>query len=132
MPKRLKPRPKGVLTAIAARELRAMDSDKIVEVRLGRPTRAGRKDWICGFQIIGLNDDRIRRAAGADALQALVLALKGIRHTLENCGHSLTWIGGEHGDHGVPRAIPTFFGRQFATKIGKVLDQEIKKFGRAT
>jgi hypothetical protein len=53
--------------------------------RLGfpRPDQAHPKEWICSFQIQGLKDDRIRRARGADGVQALTIASMAIRARLD-------------------------------------------------
>lgn len=118
------------LRAIATRTLRETSSDAAIQVRIGRPRRPRNKsDWTCEFQIRGLGDDRIRRAMGVDSLQALILTLEGVRRALEQSGFSLTWIGGEDGEHGVPRAVPAFFGRRFSARIDKMIDKEIAKFG---
>lgn len=123
---------KRELRGIATRTLRQTSSTRIVQVQIGKPEQhKNKKEWACEFQIVGLGEDRIRSARGVDSLQALILALEGIWHSLERSGRSLTWIGGEEGDHGVPRAVPTFFGRQFAVRIGKFVDKEIAKFGRS-
>jgi hypothetical protein len=52
-----------------------------VRVRLGRPVRdddpLGRA-WVCPFQISGLDHDRVMGIFGADAMQALLLAIHTI------------------------------------------------------
>jgi hypothetical protein len=48
-----------------------------VRVRLGRPRpwpKSLNSDWMCTYQVLGLGDDRVKRAIGVDGLQALLLA----------------------------------------------------------
>ena len=52
----------------------------LVEVRIGTPTfeeatRDRTKRWCCTVQILGIGEDRIHAVFGADAVQALYLAL---------------------------------------------------------
>jgi hypothetical protein len=61
-------------------------------------------------------------AHGADALQALINAIQGVRKALDDSSLALTWVGGEPGDHGVPRIVPMFFGRAFARDIEDEID----------
>jgi len=64
---------------IASRSLRYQPrSGEAVDltVTVGIPTRApdGRA-WICPFQITGIGDEPVKAIFGADAMQALILAL---------------------------------------------------------
>lgn len=52
-----------------------------ISVRVGRPTRdasAPRETWVCPFQIAGIGDGKTRGIFGADAMQALLLAIHTI------------------------------------------------------
>lgn len=67
---------------IAERELSlALDEGRVatVIVKLGMPRQvAGRDVWRCHFQFVGLDNDKIRYAEGADSMQAITLALTKI------------------------------------------------------
>ena len=52
-----------------------------ISVRIGRPTQDAstpRKAWVCPFQIAGIGDGETRGIFGADAMQALLLAVHTI------------------------------------------------------
>lgn len=66
-----------------------------------------------------------------DALQALQLALEAIRTTLERNGKVLSWSGGEPGDTGFTRSVPTFYGLDFARRLERLIDHEVERFARA-
>jgi len=49
-----------------------------ISVRIGRPARdvsAPRETWVCPFQIAGIGDGETHGIFGADAMQALLLAI---------------------------------------------------------
>jgi len=48
---------------------------------------------------------------------------------LDASGLHLSWEGGEPGDAGIPRMVPMFYGRTFAEKVERHIDQEIHAFG---
>lgn len=100
-------------------------------VRLGVPKRAKGVDWVCPYQIAGLRDSRADAAYGVDALQALMMALEAIRVRLEKAGGECTWVGGEEGDAGFPRLVPSYFGAAFAAGINRYIDGELERFGKA-
>ncbi|MDQ1925108.1 DUF6968 family protein [Massilia pseudoviolaceinigra] len=70
------------LEVIAERELSLKLDDgsiKTVIVKIGKPQPvAGSDVFRCHFQFLGLHNDRIRYAEGADTMQALILALTKI------------------------------------------------------
>ena len=122
---------KYIRTIIAARELRSEPlANKRLTVILGKPRRSG-KDWVCQFQIKGLEDSEIRNAFGVDAIQALLGAFEGIRVALERSGEQHSWKGGKPGDPGFPRFVPTFYGLEFARKVSKTIDSHVVRFARA-
>ena len=65
------------LEAIAERTLTATTDDKAFDVlvRFGKPTPHPKGDWACPYQIAGIGDEKVRRAFGIDAVQALQLAM---------------------------------------------------------
>lgn len=81
-------------------------------------------DWQCLVRIHGALDAR-HFVHGLDALQALENALQWIRKTLDDSGLTLTWAGGEPGDHGFARSVPMFFGRSFARDIEDEIDRRV-------
>jgi hypothetical protein len=62
------------------------------------------------------------------AFQALIVALEGIRANLEGSGKSFTWIGGEKGEHGFPRFVPSFYGIDFSKRVDELIESEIRRF----
>src|SRR5512140_3895925 len=92
---------------IAERRLSAKHpgSDVATEVivRLGRPREAADVDWICPVQILGLGAGEVSGVYGADAVQALMLALRKAGIDLEaarRSGIELRWL--EQLEHGFP------------------------------
>ena len=74
------------------------------------PCAVSEDEWRCAFDIQGLALPVRSEARGIDSLQALTLAIAGVRLTLSRSGESLTWDEGECGDYGIPRYIPQGFG----------------------
>jgi hypothetical protein len=71
-----------------------------------RKSRGG-PDYYCPFQILGLDDDRVRRAWGIDPVQALQLAMRQIGALLSASDAAktgrLSWdAGSTKGDFGFP------------------------------
>jgi hypothetical protein len=93
-------------------------------VSIGAPEQASVDDWTCRFSL----GEQTHQAHGIDALQALIMAIEGLRTHLSRAQEPWTWAGGEPGDHGIPRHIPTAFGLQFADSVGKLLDEQIAQF----
>lgn len=119
--------PERLGRAIATRELRD-DRGKTVTVRIAAPTADKQGDWICEFQIEGLGRKAVRSASGIDALQALMMAFEGIRVEIMKSKRPLQWVGGEPGDPGFPRQVPSYFGLAFSKKIEHIIDSEVEKF----
>jgi len=103
-------------------------SKKVVSIEIGKPEKRKEDEFACPFQVNGLGDSRLQYAYGMDAIQALVMALDGIRVTLEKNGESVTWLGGDEGEHGIPRFVPQFFGAGFSKHIELIIDKEIALF----
>ena len=68
---------------------------------------------------------------GIDSIQALLMALEGIRTKLEQSSTRLAWEGGDPGDTGFARFVPTFFGLSFSGRINRLINREVRRFGRA-
>ena len=103
---------------------------KVVTVKLGKPRRSKEIDWECPFSITGLRIRGIQYGRGVDAIQALYMALEGVRVLLERSGARLTWIGGQPGDAGFYRFVPKFFGPKFSKRLDRVIDREVEAFCR--
>ncbi|HEY8370691.1 MAG TPA: hypothetical protein VIM86_15400, partial [Thermodesulfobacteriota bacterium] len=104
-----------------------------VVVELGRSRKANGAEWTCPYRIRGLGLRGIRYAKGLDAIQALLMALDGIRAAPESSGRPLVWAGGDPGesvDTGFPRFVPTFFGAEFSRRMGRLIDREVEKRAR--
>jgi hypothetical protein len=71
-----------------------------------------------------------RNAFGVDSVQALTLALDAVRGALEGAGVRCHWVGGERGDTGFPRYVPTFFGLVLARRINRLIDRELARHGK--
>lgn len=104
------------------------DGKKTVRVAIGRPEKRHESEFACPFQVIGLENSELQYAYGVDCFQALIMALEGIRANLEKSGKSLTWIGGEKGEHGFPRFVPFFYGIDFSRHLDELIVSEIRLF----
>jgi hypothetical protein len=103
---------------------------KVVIVKLGKPKKEKVGDWACPFTISGLGIHKIEYGHGIDAIQALLMAIEGIRARLEQSGKRFVWAGGESGDTGFTRFVPTFFGLDFSKRLDRLIDREVKRFAR--
>ena len=101
-----------------------------VTISIGAPRRHPRVDWECPFLIDGIGDSRVRKAGGVDALQALVMAIEGIRVTLEGTGRGLVWLYPKVGPD-IPRYIPTAYGRRFEERMNLAIEREMKRVWQA-
>lgn len=118
----------GVL--IGTRALVDIESKrKPVIVRLGRPRRVPGGDWACAYHISRLGSRKIQYAYGIDAIQALLMAIEGIRVALERSGRQFSWAGGEPGT-GFTRLVPIAFGLGFARHLEQLIDQEIAQLAQ--
>jgi hypothetical protein len=125
---RLRQRLYGEHARVIAERVLSVDGEpgRIVAVTIyaPEPDRDTGADWRCEFRAQGVLDAR-DTAHGVDALQALLNAIQGVRKALDDSGLSLTWAGGEPGDHGVPRIVPMFLGRAFARDIEDEIDRRL-------
>lgn len=96
------------LGVIIARRDLSLAPDKQITVRIGEPQRsADRSSYFCTYEIVGLGDDRPRRAPGGiDSVHALQLVLEKIGielHVLNEANSgAIHWNGELHGDLGFP------------------------------
>jgi hypothetical protein len=87
---------------IAERRLEATSTTgrrREVVARIGtpRPDPEPPGDWLCPYQVTGLDDDAVTYAHGVDSLQALALCIRGTSIALETRARradvQLTWLG---------------------------------------
>lgn len=95
--------------------------------RMGIPRRDDihHREWVCAFQVRGLQDDRIKFARSTDGLQAVTIASSVIRETLDNIKrvHSSVvpyWVE-------FPRYLPFCYGSTFHRRLCAFLDSEVRK-----
>ena len=115
----------GLGRIIASRVLTEKSArDHKITVVIGAPRRVEADHWLCPYLIEGIVDSGVQYVPGVDALQSLVLALQGARLNLEQTGRSFIWFGD---DHGIPRQIPTDYGRTFEQRVEKAIERESKR-----
>lgn len=97
----------SVGSVIATRQLDLTTGGKVV-VTIGKPEKVPDDDsYYCPYQITGIKRDKVRYAAGIDAVQALQLAIQMIGADLHASEVArtgvLSWDGGsKKGDFGFP------------------------------
>lgn len=113
---------------IATRILTATTTDEQREVviTIGAPRRYADGHWECCFLIEGLGPARVETCGGADAFQALLLALDGIWVGLRQTGYRFTWLSSDFGA-GIPRQIPIGYGDRFEKRVERVIERETAK-----
>jgi hypothetical protein len=127
-----KSNPSRLARPIAERRLVVVGHpDREIVIKVGKPRRDPDPtgDWMCSYFVEGLPQARRRYAHGIDSLQALQMAIEAARAAILASGLSCTYAGGEPGDMGIPRTIPTFGGAagDFAPRIERYLDRELKR-----
>ena len=88
------------------------------KVWIGKPYRKGGV-WDCQFGV----GDKVQRIGGADSMQALFMAIEGIRVTLDATGRPYTWMSPSDLGPGIPY-IATAMGRRFEKRVAKLIDRE--------
>jgi hypothetical protein len=116
---------------IAERTFAVDRSNDRVIVAVGHPQPDPAGDWRCAFHIEGLDRSGPFEVHGVDALQALSLAIEGVRNVLDSSGLTLSWEGGEPGDIGIPRMAPMFLPVATRRKIERYIDDQIRAFTRS-
>ena len=99
--------------------------DEVYLARVGMPQKLSAQRWRCAFQLSGPVPTEPEHAHGIDAMQALVNALAGLNRLVKGSGRALTWLGGDPGDSGLYRQVPTHLGSQFACQIEALIDQAV-------
>lgn len=112
--------------AVATRGLRTASGRKVVAT-LYRPVRKGPTDWRCTFSITGLGEPLEVTVRGIDGLQALTVAIDGVRFHLERAPEPLIWLDGEPGDFGLPRSLPYGFGVEVERHLSAMVFAEVSR-----
>jgi hypothetical protein len=120
------------LGRIVARRIltEAGKSDHEAIVYLGTPRRHPRFVWECPFLIEGIGKPEIRSVGGADALQALLLAIKGVKGYLDQSGVEWLWMGSRELATGIPLQAP-LHGRSFEERVRLLIERESKRASEA-
>jgi len=105
-------------------------SDRNVTVYLGTPRRHPKHVWECPFLIEGIGKPEIRSVGGADALQALLLAIGSIKEDIEQSDVEYLWMGSKELGTGIPLQVPPH-GRSFEERLRPLLERESKRFWEA-
>jgi hypothetical protein len=104
------------------------DPRRVITVSIGSPRRHRGDDdeWECPFRITGAGVRRLEYGRGLDAMQALITALAGIRHVLDETGLPAVWPNEDAPDTGFPRSIPIMLGA-LTTRLERLVDRELEK-----
>ncbi|MGC2528716.1 MAG: hypothetical protein WA639_13275 [Candidatus Acidiferrum sp.] len=116
---------------IARRVLTEYTGDMIrkVAVSIGAPRPWPKSDWVCPFVIEGREKPQVERAFGVDALQALLLAVEGIRVRLDQTGSRFEWL--DPSGPWIPRLVPTGLGKRFEQRVSQFIDRETARHWEA-
>jgi hypothetical protein len=107
------------------------EPEREIVITIGKPRpESDPSVWMCSYLVEGIPKARRRIARGVDSLQALQMAIEGARYTLSASGLVCIWHDSEPGEIGLPRSVPSFEGSDFAEKIERYIDRELKKFAR--
>jgi Domain of unknown function (DUF6968) len=102
--------------------------DRHITLSVGMPRRVAREEWQCPILIEGLEDQPIADSApGIDSLASLLLGVECIRWHLKRSGCQFAWLGdSELMGSGIPRQVPTGFGKQFDERIERAIEREAR------
>ena len=98
---------------IALRELyigTEKEPEKKIQILIGKPQPfPDSSGYYCPFQILGVGPEKIKYAAGIDAIQSLQLVMVMLGATLqfldESLNRTLRWEGSSEGDFGFPTSV---------------------------
>ena len=110
---------------VAARRLFSRAGGGRVIATVYVPVAVSEDEWSCMFDILGLPDPVRSEGRGVDSLQALTVAIGGMRLLLSRSGESLTWDEQESGDYGIPRYIPRGFGLEIEAHLVAAVEKEL-------
>jgi hypothetical protein len=101
-----------------------------IRVSFEEPWKDPRGDWQWRALIEGLGKPQIVPSGGVDSLQALLIAVEGVRVTLDKTGRLFTWgeWDPEKASSGIPRYIPTDLGPIFEARVNLAIERESKRY----
>lgn len=97
-----------IVKPVASRTFRNKKTGKPVVADVYRPRQVAEDEWTCRLVIRGLPEPCRHEVHGGDALQALSLAIEGIRYYLDQSGQPITAFGGEVGEYFIYRPLMGF------------------------
>ena len=115
---------------IATRTYQTASGKEVVVTLYAATNEHAPHAWTCQFTIEGLSQNASGQGVGMDALQALTVAIQGIRFHLEAAQEDFQWEGGEMGDFGIPLAIPEGFGSRIEERLRSMLNEEVARLLR--
>jgi hypothetical protein len=95
----------------------------VVSIGLPRPDEHKGGDWECPFLIEGIGKAKVQMGFGVDSMQALIVAIRGIRVNLEQTGRDPFWLDPETGAD-FPLDVPTTWGKQFVERVRLAIERE--------
>jgi hypothetical protein len=96
----------------------------VVSIGLPRPdTLSKHGDWECAFLIQGVGKSKVQKTFGVDSLQALMMAIEGVRVSLEQTGRRFFWLDPEIGTD-IPLTVPTIWGKQLVERVRLAIERE--------
>jgi hypothetical protein len=104
---------------ICERVLYYLDCGKRVRISIGRPQLFdGNEDWLCPYQVVGLDREVLDWAPGIDSLGSMIMAIEAVRANVEVSGLKLTqFLDGGEPDAGLPMYIPTGYGNEVHERL---------------
>ena len=103
----------------------------VVSIGLPRPDRLSKHgDWECPFLIEGVGESKVETTYGVDSLQALILAITGVRVRLEQSGRNFFWFDPNIGAD-IPLYVPTVWGKRLVERVSLAIERETVRVWRA-
>jgi hypothetical protein len=103
----------------------------VISIGLPRPYRLSESgDWECPFLIEGIGEPNVETARGVDSLQALILAIEGLRVRLEQTGRNFVWLDPNMGVD-IPLYVPSVYGKRLVERVSRAIEREIVRVWRA-
>ena len=121
----------AITEAIAERRLEvAGEPGRFVTAKIGKPCTDPLGDWVCPVHVDGIDVEPLH-GRGVDATQALMEAFSAVRYMLDRSGLDLSWDIAGPGITAYPTLVPYFLGREFQTKVERMIEREVKKFAKS-
>jgi len=114
---------------VASREFKNEKTGRRIIAEIFTPRQVAHEEWACRFVIRGLPGRHQHDAHGIDSLQALGLAMQGVRYHLERSGLPISFVGAV-GEFGIYRQLAGF-DVPTTRHLEQLVDREIAKLVRA-